>query len=423
MEIIKASGNRMVQSKWIFTPLDISCMNMVIKGTWLFSSHPQPQILQNSLSELLRYYPHVAGRICNGKYIEINNTGVSFTFSEEPGITTKDVLSDSKAIDRYAAPIDLKKAKKGESPLFTVKLTHLKDGSILSVHCAHVCMDGSSFYTMMQNWGKLARKEIVEPPVLDQSLFPVTDKSVTKEQVTEKVMERKWKSVNFSFIIDHIISGIKGINHHRTGAIKLSNKDIAQLKQKIEDETGKTFGTHAVLCAWITKMCLELFKIEKDKTCSVISVVDARGRAGNIPENFIGNAVSNIPSAGFPAGANISVFAEAVANSLKILQEPQQFEEFILLNLYAMEYTLPFVPFDVKAMNSKHPTVIYINNFSRFPMYDIDFGTGRPFRILPHDLPDAVKVFPSPNGEGVEIYLAGYLAKYYNKVLSKPLKL
>lgn len=416
MKTIKASENLTGQSKWLFTPLDKSCFNMVIKGTWLFSSQLDPEILCNSLPELLTYYPHIAGRIINGEYIEMNNAGISFSFCEETGAGISEVLRETKAIDRYSIPIDLKKAKKGEEPLFTVRLTRLKDGSVLSVHCAHVCMDGSSFYTMMQNWSKLVRKEAIEHPVLDQSLFPKTDKSVAKEHIIEEVIKKGWKSVNFSVVIDHIISGIKGVNRHRTGAITLSNRDITLLKEKIENSTGKTLGTHAVLCAWLAKMCLQLTKAGKDETCSILSVVDARGRSGNIPRNFVGNAVSNIPSCEFSAGAGISVIAEAVAESLKILQEPEQFEEYMMLNLYAMEYTLPYVPFDVKAMNSKHPTVIYINNFSRFPMYDIDFGTGKPFRILPHDLPDAVKIFPSPNGDGVEVYLSGYLAKYYNRL-------
>lgn len=419
METIKASANPSGISKWTFTPLDKSCLNMIIKGTWLYTSRIEPEILRHSLPELLSFYPHLAGRIREEEYIALNNEGISFVFDERPATGIREAADDPKAIDRYAAPLDLKKAKRGEGPLLTVRLTWLRDGSILSVHCAHVCMDGSSFYTMMQNWSKIAGKRPVDAPVLDRSLYPKADRSLDNDEVVETVIQNGWKRVGFSLLIRHLVNGIKGVNGNRTKAIPISGEVIAKWKQKSREDTGKTFGTHALLCARLAKMSIALSGIEKEEKCTVLSVVDTRGRAGSVPYGFVGNAVSNIPSAEFIAGANPDTIAQAVADSLRLLHEPQRFEKFIQLNLYAMEFKLPFVPFDVQAMNSKKPTVIYINNFSRFPMYDIDFGTGRPFRILPHDLPDAIKIFPSPDGRGVEVYLSGYLAKYYNRLKNK----
>lgn len=420
MDIIKSTKKYKGDAKWEFTSLDKSCINMVIKGTWLYSVKLDADLLQNSLSELLDYYPHLTGRIKDQSYIEINNEGVFFSVIEKTNVNLEDIRCDKNAINRYSTGINLKETIKGNAPLFVVTLTHLKDGCVLSVQCVHACMDGSSFYTMMRNWGMITRKKFIIPPVLDQSLYPKTDDSLTKEVVVEKVKILRWKSMSFSLLIDHLFQSITGISRKKTEAIHISEEVIAKLKQIIGKESGKTYGTHAVLSAMITKICLSLYNLKNDEKCSVLSVVDIRGRIKNMPHEFVGNAVSNIPSNDFTANTSLADIAEAVDMPLKaMLLNQEKLEEYIFLNLYAMRYQLPFVPFDVKGMNAKRPTTIYLNNFSRFPMYDVDFGKGKPISIIPHDLPDAVKVFPTPDDKGVNIFFMGYLAKYYNKLPNK----
>lgn len=420
MNIIKSTKEYKGNVKWKFTSMDKSCINMVIKGTWLYPVKLDADLLQHSLSVLLDYYAHVAGRVKNQSYIEINNEGVFFSVIEKTNVSLEGIRYDKNAINRYSTGINLKETLKGNAPLFVVTLTHLKDGSVLSAHCAHVCMDGSSFYTMMRNWGMLARKKNIIPPVIDQSLYPEAGSSMSKEEIIEKVKTQGWKSVSFSLLINQLLQNITGVSRKKTEAIHISEEVIAGVKQIIGKESGKTYGTHAVLSALITKMCLSLYRLKNDEECSVLSVVDIRGRIKSVPPEFVGNAVSNIPSNDFPSNASLADIVQAVDMPLKaLLSNQEKFEEYIFLNLYAMKYQVPFVPFDVKGMNAKRPTTIYLNNFSRFPMYDVDFGTGKPTGIIPHDLPDAVKIFPTQDGKGADVFFMGYLAKYYNKLPDK----
>ncbi len=417
MEIVRATENFYCDAEWTFTPLDRSCAQMVIKGTWLFREKLDAGLLRESLGRLLSFYPHVAARIRQEGFIEMNNGGVGFSAFERSSVTLDEVLRDRKAIDRYSEAVELKRAAKGEAPLMNVTVTNINDGSVLSVHCAHVCMDGSSFYTMVRNWGLLARGEQIVTPVVDQSRFPSADGSLPKEKAMAKAMESGWKSVSFSLLPTKIYQSLIGVDKVRSEAINIPYSVVEKARNFIVSAGGRSLGNHAILSAILSRVLTELSGIGKGVMCSVLSVVDIRGRVRSLPHEFVGNAVSNIPSIEFHAGAGLGEIAGAVDNSLKTLfSDPEKMEGFVALNLYAMEYKLPLVPFDIKGMNSNPPTTIYINNFSGFPMYDIDFGSGRPFRILPHDLPDAVKIFPAPDSKGVDVYLTGYPAKYFNSL-------
>lgn len=55
----------------------------------------------------------------------------------------------------------------------------------------------------------------------------------------------------------------------------------------------------------------------------------------------------------------------------------------------------------------------------KFPIYDVDFGDGKPLLILPDDLADQIEFEPLPDKSGVEIIFRGYLAKNIEKSLIK----
>ena len=71
---------------------------------------------------------------------------------------------------RFQAEFDNKAAIAGAFPLLSIKVSHLKDGTILNVKCSHFCADGGTFYRMMENWSSLARDEgFVIKPVYDDT--------------------------------------------------------------------------------------------------------------------------------------------------------------------------------------------------------------------------------------------------------------
>ena len=72
-----------------------------------------------------------------------------------------------------------------------------------------------------------------------------------------------------------------------------------------------------------------------------------------------------------------------------------------------MSHKLPLFAFDVTEMLSKRPTIAHINNFSKLRIYDIDFGSGKPVSVIPHNLSDQVLIWPAlPVKGGLEVYFS-----------------
>jgi len=81
-----------------------------------------------------------------------------------------------------------------------------------------------------------------------------------------------------------------------------------------------------------------------------------------------------------------------------------------------MKNKLSYDPFKLPDMHAKKPTVAYINNFSKLPIYDLDFGSGKPQFVIPHNLYDQVVIWPAyPEKGGVEVYFSGIPARIIKK--------
>lgn len=71
-------------------------------------------------------------------------------------------------------------------------------------------------------------------------------------------------------------------------------------------------------------------------------------------------------------------------------------------------------------MYGDKPTIMCINNFSKFPIYSVDFGNGIPIRAIPHNLGDSMLIWPAPPEQGgLEIYFASVVAHAVNKLSAK----
>lgn len=417
--IVKASQIDVPLKKWEFTTFDKWCIDMIIRGTWLFNYRLDAELLKISLEKLLSYYPHLAGRMQNLNEIELNNKGVDFLVETNDNLYIKDVVKLKNRCKCLNSHLNINEIKKGEAAPMSIKLTYLKDGSVLSVHCAHACMDGVSFYTMIHNWGKISRNEAIVMPLLNQTLHPAIG-SLSKNEIEKSLLEKKWQRVDGSVLLQIIVSKLRKMDKQTSEALIISQSILLKTKELLKEKTGIEYSNHVVLSAIITKMCFQLSALNNDARCSQLSVVNTRSRIHAIPDTFVGNAVSNIATPFFRADTNVMKIAEIIHATLKsYLEKSQVLQEYVLNNLYSATYKLPLVPFDIKGMNASKPTCIYINNMSRFPIYDVDFGGGKPFYVIPHDLPDAVKIFPNASGDCVNVYFSGYLAVYFNKIKNK----
>jgi len=77
-----------------------------------------------------------------------------------------------------------------------VTVTRLTDGFVLGVRCSHACLDGTGFYTMVNQWSRAARGEAIELPLIDQSVIPAPSDRPPK-MLKDEATTRGWHPLTF----------------------------------------------------------------------------------------------------------------------------------------------------------------------------------------------------------------------------------
>jgi hypothetical protein len=416
LELIKAKEYNVPFKVWEFTPLDRACLKMVIRGTWFFDTPLDAQQIKDALAETLSYYPHLAGRMKTKAGITLTNDGVPFSIAGEPDLSLEEALKreDIVNINHFSTAIKTARLQKGLDAPLTVKITELKDGSVLGVQCSHALMDGDSFYTFVYNWGQICRGESFEKPLLDQSLLPAAD-NTDAEEVKAAAALAGWKQLSIFSIFKLLPAVVSGVIWKRSRPFNISAATIDLLKKQLIETTGVSCSSNVVLSALIARRCMDLYQHRVNARCSVVTVINTRRRLAGIPANYAGNSSLSIATPPFPAEADLGELAMIINQTLEPVRKSPSpdLAKLMQLNLNAMKLKLPFAPFDVFGMHAKKPTVVYVNNFSKLHIYDIDFGLGLLVRVIPHNLNDQVVIWPAPPAVGgVEVYFSGIPIRY-----------
>ena len=418
VECIRAVENIHPLKEWKLSLLDHSCYPMVIRGTWIFDKRLDVNIMKTGLKKLLNYYPHLSGRMKDKKAIYFTNDGVPFTVNDESDLTIKDVYKMENLIKHFTSEIKPPKIKRGIDPPMSIKITTLKNGSILGIQCSHMLMDGDSFYTMVYNWGKICKKEDFKPPLLEQSLIPAPENR-TKDQVLKTAYEHGWEKIPKLSFLRFLPKLISGILKERSNAFYISPTSLKLLKEKVSTDNAFNCSTNIALSSFITKMCIKLFEHDEKTKCKQVTVANIRNHLEGIPSNFVGNASTFITTTSFLASASVDEIARIIHQTIEPIRKTpsQKVKEIMTMSINLMYHKLLVFPFDFTELHSKKPTVIHINNFSSLPIYDIDFGSGKPVFVIPHDLGDQVLIWPvHPKKGGLEIYFAGMPAHIIHKL-------
>ena len=419
--IVQATSLPETQHRWTLSLLDKQTMRMNIRGTWIYRDAPSPDALRESLASLLSYYPHLTGRMVDTSYIEYTNAGVPFTTTQNHSISLKDIEEDQEIVDKLAPTLNAKQVQKGQQAPLQVQLTEIKDAHVLSVIVNHGMMDGNSFYSMMLRWSRLHRGLEIIPPVLDTSLLPQAS-DVDKDVLTEQAKELGWRPFSLWKLLWHLPSLIISMRAKRFGPIYWSPENLHMLKQKAIEQSGcQTINTHEALSSYLSLLFSQRGK-KKSNTYTQSVVIDGRGRLEDVPENYVGNISYVIPGATFNREDSFGTVAQKMHDAVKpYLSYPSKKLTFAMkASLQAVQEKLPLMPFDIVGANITPPREFYINNFSKFPVYDVCFGSAQselvPIRVVPHNLPDLIQFWPTPPAQGgIEVYLNGPLANIMRK--------
>ncbi|KAK8916275.1 Omega-hydroxypalmitate O-feruloyl transferase [Platanthera zijinensis] len=177
------------------TPWDVAmlCPHYIQKGLLFtnlppnFPTHRVLSLLETSLSDALRHFYPLAGRLqtqshrnLEGQvtglevYIDCNDEGAEFIHAVAENITADDVVSPGKDIPsfvNYFFPLNRAINYDGQSaPLLSLQLTELADGALFLACCFnHVVGDGTSYWNFFNGWAEIARTNILSrTPVHDR---------------------------------------------------------------------------------------------------------------------------------------------------------------------------------------------------------------------------------------------------------------
>lgn len=147
---------------------------------------------------------------------------------------------------------------------------------------------------------------------------------------------------------------------------------------------------------------MRLFRYHDTDCCTQVTVVNMRNRLPQVPETFAGNAAYTVVSARAQTDEETGEIVRAVHQGLALFVEKPSpaLQQLVSLSLEAMQHRIRMFPFDFTTMHMKKPTTVYINNFSRLPVYTVDFGNGIPVKVFPHNPGDPVVIWPAPPEQG-----------------------
>lgn len=406
------------EASWQLTELDRANAILVVRGAWLFDRPIDPERLRDGLQRVLVHYPHLAGRPRKGRGVVFAEGGVPFTVASQPGISCADIVAEPALAHRHADRMSALGVQFGWQPLLKVRLTRLRDGTLLTVTCSHAALDGNGFYTFVRNWSWSCSGHPFGAPVLDPSLVP-PPLAVSRDELVQQAQAAGWSRLTAGQLLRVVLLTLSGKLGGRCKVLTLSPAQLRRLRTaaaRASQQTG--LRTFEALSAHLTRMAVRLVGHPAATRCTQVTVLDARRHVATLPAEYAGNAAFAITSAGFTADATLGEIATSIQQGLQpYLATPSErlTHEIALVRALVQQRAL-YMTYDADAMHAAAPTLIYVNNFWTLPIYDLDFGEPgaalAPVLAIPHDLPDPVLIWPTPPEHGgVEVYFTGRLAR------------
>ncbi|KAG4974702.1 hypothetical protein AAZX31_11G192300 [Glycine max] len=404
--------------------------------------------MKNSLSKLLSYYYPVAGRLrlsksgrmeldCNAKGVTLLEAETTNTF-----VDYGDDFSPSEFTDELIPKLDDTQQPIEEIPLLLVQLTRFHSGGdceglAIGVLLSHPLTDATGIIDFMNRWAKLSRGEELDPneiPFLDRTLlkFPdillekprevntreisKLDTSTLQHIPTSKLLDQWKKPVVPQTPEDDGIDKPK----KRSGAMlkltssqveRLKNKAMANNHQSSKQGSRPNYSRFEVVAAHIWR-CAS--KALGDDLTQVRFSVNFRNRMNPpLPHNYFGNAVANVAT---PEGDIISNPLGFAAHKIREASHAVT-DEFVKSQLNVSR--LGQVQLDniraffmrqghrVNIPYALNHNVLFLTSFTNMPVYESDFGWGKPvhFGLASRSPADRAAILPSPDGDGVIVAL------------------
>lgn len=393
--------------------IDVLTSHMGIPIIQVYRQGLDVEHLERSLVQVLGKYPLAAGRMkkdADGQaYIEGNDAGVAFNVKKcmgpLPPYGPNHHMGDH--LGSFHPRVYPWNVFKPDFPLLHFTIYQFDDGgAILSVIAPHSLLDGTAFWQFMLDWAHTAQGREVPPRPTDRSILisigqahldtPYTRRYIYRTGLLERI------KLFSRFAWHYLVNFEKGV-------FRIPAATIEQWKRQAAIERPDSTGVTTT--ELVTAHCLQVmaphWKGDHDRCLGV--VIDLRyKRKLKVPRHYFGNALGHgevmysAQSLATDTLTTLALKSRMPADSLT--------HEDLLGYLGLMEKARQRKQMMGIMMRSAARTLdggLVLNACAHFPIYDIDFGTGKPtwhdavgvvFRML--------MVVPTPSGDGgMDIHL------------------
>ncbi|XP_002526860.2 uncharacterized acetyltransferase At3g50280 [Ricinus communis] len=389
-------------------------------------------LLRRSLSQTLSHFPPLAGRLKTDSdgyvYITCNDAGVDFIHASATHIFIRDVLSPvhvPECVKGFFAFDRMVSYNGHHSPILAVQVTELGDGVFIGCAVNHSVTDGTSFWNFFNTFAELSRgiKKITKVPdfTRDSMLIspavlklPEGGPKVTfneNEPLSERIfsfsreaiLKLKAKANNKKWIDNSVELMGKQINdpyiNNNNGKMTIMSSILETLLKNavVSKQQEPEISSFQSLCALLWRAVTRARKLSPTKTTTFRMAVNCRPRLNpKLDPLYFGNAIQSIPT--------YASSGDVLSRDLRWCAE--------LLNKNVMAHNDSTVRRFVEEWE-ENPRCFPLGNFDgasmtmgsspRFPMYDNDFGWGRPLAVRSgraNKFDGKISAFPGREGGG-----------------------
>lgn len=374
-----------------------------------FRSSPQDysatvEKLKSSLARILVDFYPLAGRLRPGEdgrlEVSCNDLGAEFVEAYVEGVGFNDLESENfdmkpfyNILTRWPtlSPEDLYTA-----PLLSIQITRFMCGSFaLGVAHSHVLADGHSLWHFMTSWAECARGDAISvSPLHTRSLLSVDNPSQKKAVLN--IEDVKEESHNLVFQAEKT---------HKL--FHFSKEMVLTLKERASLKGGEALGfsSYEVLCAHLWKCASRAMEHSRETRVGFIIAANMRRRMEPpLPDGYFGNALL---WAIVIATVRELEDESLAATALRIRQAVKSCTSVAMegfLNMLELDGAATF--FSRTSLNNVR---MRVSSSPKFPMYDTNFGYGKPLAVCSASVEELGKIvlYPSVEGYGsVDVCLA-----------------
>ncbi|KAD3336191.1 hypothetical protein R6Q59_028579 [Mikania micrantha] len=391
----------------------LSC-HYIQKGV-LLSQSPHPPntlipLLKLSLSKTLSHFPALAGRLFTDSdsqvYILCNDSGVEFVHAAATHFYTNQILRPNCDVHpsfKTFFAFDKTLSYAGHhQPIAAVQVTEIGDGVFIGCTVNHAVVDGTSFWNFFNTFAEIAKgvaKVTNSPDFSRENVFispavlplPAGGPSATFSG-DEPMRER---------VIQFSREAILKLKFRANNPLWKPDLNVAALKPKSE------ISSFQSLCAHLWRAVTRARRfVDTKKTTTFRMAVNCRHRLEpKVDPFYFGNLIQSIPT--------VASVGELVSHDLSWAAN--------LLHQNVVAHDNATVRRGVKEWE-KQPKLFPLGNFDgamitmgsspRFPMYNNDFGWGRPLGVRSggaNKFDGKISAFPGRLGDGsvdLEVVLA-----------------